>query len=314
MRHIAYAIIAALIAILFAAPKATALVSTPSGLGISPAIQQLLLPEGHDSLSFTAQVTNDSRQPLSVGVRVDDFTALNTSGAPLFLNNTTRLAMPHGLAHWMAPGATSLNLEPGQSVTIPIYVTQATTLAPGGHYGAVIFDVLPAAANSSTNHIGTNTSVSMLVFLTTENAGTQKLQLAPPQIDQIMTTLPNSLDVTFTNTGNTQTTPRGTVQIVSGDSVVARGIINTDSGQVLPATKRLYQVSLADMQRIVWPGMYTIRVSYRPDSQQASQIYKRQFIYLPFPAIAVVGLTLVTSAGWLTRHFVFARSKRSRRT
>lgn len=313
MKRFVAAISVVVLVVAYTAPRVAGLVSSPSGLGVSPAIQQLVLPEGHDSLSFTAQVTNDSREQVAIGIRVDDFTALNTSGAPLFLNNTTRLAMPHGLAHWMAPGITALTLGPEQTLTVPIYITDASTLAPGGHYGAVIFDILPVESNSA-NHIGANTSVSMLVFLTTENNGTQALRLDTLQIDRIMTILPDSLDVTFTNTGNTQTMPRGLVQLVSGGNVVARGIINADSGQVLPATKRLYQVSLAMLQRIAWPGMYTMRVSYRPDGQQVSQTYERQFAYIPFPAIVLVGLTLIILAGWLARRFVFAHSIRSRRS
>ena len=279
-----------------------------NGLIISPAIEQLTLAKGQRSVTFTPQVTNDSSQQLPIAVKVDDFTALNDSGTPLFLGNTDRAASPHGLAHWMAPTVTQFTLSPGATLAVPVTISDVGSLAPGGHYGAVIFEVLPAPASSQHNFIAANASVSLLVFLTTNTPGTQAIQLTKPAIDRLTWIIPASVDLLFTNTGDTQTTPHGTVTVVdSAGSMVAKGIVNTDSGQVLPATSRAYHIDLEPLARFVWPGTYHMRVSYHHDGQATYDTYEQTFVFVNVQIVIVAGSLLLIGVGSLLRRIGPAR-------
>lgn len=299
----------AIIALLAIARPAGALPQpTYNGLVVSPALVQLGLSKGQSSTSFTTEVTNDSSASVTIAVRVDDFTALDTSGTPQFLNNVARSASPHGLAHWMVPDINQFSLRPEQSKTVSITVADVSSLAPGGHYGAVIFAIVPQAGGSQQNVISANASVSTLVFLTTNNPGTMAISLARPSISSLAFGLPIAVDVVFSNTGDVQTTPRGTVSLLDRNGTeVAQGIINTDSGLILPSTKRLYHVQLVSANRASWPGMYQVRVRYHYDGQTTDAVYTQGLVYIPAPAIAVVGALVLLGAVLVLRRLLPGR-------
>lgn len=296
-------LVSSVMAAAFSTPAMAATVKY-GGLSVSPAITQLTLAKGQDTLSFDVTVSNDSASAVSVTTRVDDFTSLDTTGSAQFLNNTSKKATAHGLAHWMMPGLLQFNLPAHGTQKVPVQITQASTMGPGGHYGAVIFGIAPPPASGQSNYIGSNTEVSVLVFLTTDNAGKHAIRLDNPSLDPASLALPDSVNLVFTNIGDTQITPRG--YVVVADSMgheIARGIINADSGQVLPATSRLYQVPLRPNGRWFWPGAYRLSVYYRPDRQSVYAHHDQQFLYIPGPLLAFLTAAFCVSLALLLRRF-----------
>ncbi len=259
---------------------ATMIMRGAGGLGVSPAIEQLALAKGQDKVSFSVLVTNDSASPVTLVASVDDFTALNSTGSALFLNNTTRLPAPHGLAHWMQPMLSEIMLGPHASKLVPVTISNASSLAPGGHYGAVIFKVVPSATQLK-NSLSANAAVSVLVFLTTYNSGREAVALSRPQLSTIAVDMPDGINLVFANSGDVQTTPRGVVVITdrSGHEVV-RGIVNVESGLVLPQTSRLYQVQLKTEWQYAWPGMYHLSAYYRAGNSTVVSRYDATFFYV----------------------------------
>jgi len=282
-----------------------------SGLSVSPAIRQISLASGQHSATFTTEITNNSSEQANIGVSVDDFTALNTTGSAIFLNNADRLTAPHGLAHWMSPELGTFTLEAHTTQKVPIHIRDAASMAPGGHYGAVIFRLLPVRTNAAVNRLASNTEVSVLVFVTTSNPGRQALSLTPPKLDSFTFSMPASVNLVFTNDGDVQTSPRGVVTLTDqAGHEISRGIVNVDSGLVLPGTRRLYQVLLDTPSEFAMPGQYTLTVYYRADGSIQLSRYARTFFYAsPVAlglAVAMLGLPFCF-VGWRIAQRVIRR-------
>lgn len=285
-------------------PLATARAAAPSvasksgSIDVSPAVAQITLANGQTSASFNTELTNNDNAPIVVQVQMNDFTALNNTGSVSFLSKNYPGNSLHGLADWMHADSQYVSLPAHASQTVPITIPNTSGLAPGGHYGAVIFRVIPTTPGGSGGQLQANEEVSVLVFLTTYNGRVQAITLHKPQFNSIFTAMPGTVDLVFSNSGNTQTTPHGLVTIVnSKNKEVARGVINVDSGLVLPATSRLYEVNMVYAKRVSLPGTYHIDISYRPADGQPAMTYTKSFTYINRPII--IAILLLALAGIL---------------
>ncbi len=275
--------------------------STTSNLSVSPAIEQLNLSPNQDTVSFQTTVVNNSSAPATIQVQMSDFTALNTTGSVSFLGTHYKNSNLHGLAQSMHVANPTLVVGANSNQTVPITITNASHLAPGGHYGAVIFKILPTPTSLHGSGLSTNEEVSVLVFLTTSSGRTQTISLSNPQLNTIATKFPSTLNLDFANTGNTQTTPHGIVTLTNNQNQeLARGIINVDSGLVLPATDRLYQVNLIYSKHTFTPGWYKLHVTYQADAGLRQITYTKRFFYLSrtllWLTVLLVLLALATSS------------------
>jgi hypothetical protein len=98
----------------------------------------------------------------------------------------------------------------------------------------------------------------------------------------------------FTNTGNTQTAPQGLITITGpGHKEVARGAINVNSGLILPGTSRLYSVALTAEHRLVYPGVYHLRVVYNLPGSAVTRSYTKSFIFVNQSLLVVIGLVIL---------------------
>ncbi len=295
-------------------PAVAAAAPAAQGVVVSPALEQINLPKDQDSAGFNLTVTNDTPLPLTITTRTDDFTALNNTGSPQFLDNVDKKATPHGLAHWLTVSGGEFVLTPAASKSVAVSITDAASMGPGGHYGAVIFRVVPPPGGTGSNVIGANAELSSLVFLTTDNLGLQAIKLLKPMLGFASLELPGSVNLVFRNTGDVQVTPRGYVTITdTTDREIARGIINTDSGQILPETSRLYEVSLSSRGSFLWPGYYRLFVAYRYDGQATYANYEAQFWYVPGKFLVGAGAVALVVLVYLIRRLRPARFYRAKR-
>jgi hypothetical protein len=291
----------------------SSMMSSSGNIAVSPAIEQINLKAGQTSTSFTTAITNNNKSPVGIEISMNDFTALNETGSVSFLGTNYPGNSLHGLAAWMHAATPSISIAPGASQTIPISIPDTRGLAPGGHYGAVIFRVIPTTG-SGKGQLSTNEEISTLVFLTTYSGRTQAISLQKPALNSIFTAMPSSLNLVFTSTGNTQTTPHGLVTVLdSKNKEIARGIINVDSGLVLPSTSRLYQVNLRYTKHTFRPGTYHIRISYQAGDIAAAQIYSKSFWYVSrsvIVAVMVIALVIILLVVYKTgRHYKKYKAK-----
>ena len=283
------------------------------GLTVTPAIKQIALAPSQMSATFTVSVTNTTDSPITVAISTQDFTTLNQNGGIRFLS--TANSGPHALASSMSVATPQIHLDRGRSAAVTVAINDTEKLAAGGHYAAVVFRIVDSSSSGSNNIVSVMPAVSSLVFVTTSGAGTQQLDLSSPNIGSFQTQFPNQLNLVFTNSGNTQTTIHGVAQITeSGGRPVSQGIINADSGLILPGSQRLFDVALHDVTgspRIV--GSYTLHILYRHDGQSDYSVYQQKFFFVN--GLLVWGGTLVLLLGALLvlRKVAHNRLRRTRK-
>jgi hypothetical protein len=275
------------------------------GITVSPAIEQISLSQNQTSATFTSQITNNTTAPVILSIGAKDFTALNETGGVGFLRTSSPDSTSHGLANSLLITHPQVTLSPGQSQMIPITIQNVNKLASGGHYAALTYK-LQNVANGKGNNVSVEQTVSSLIFLSTNGEGTQTSELTTPVIGSFFTTFPKSLNVVFANSGNTQTTPRGVVQILNSSSkVVSQAIVNVDSSLILPQSSRLFNLSLIPQGTVhLSPGIYTLRITYNHDGHKGATIYQQKFLFLNKSIVIVVIFVVLVGVIVLARKFL----------
>jgi hypothetical protein len=281
---------------------------TTSGIELNPAIEQLSVNAGQTTASFPIELHNSTSKSTIIYVSKNDFTALNQTGQVSFYgNNYDPNLNPHGLASNLIPSVTQFSLNANQSLKVNVTVDNINGLAPGGHYGAVTFFVgYPPHSKNSRAEVSNNQVLTSIVFLTTAGKGTQALKLNQPLLSSFYFSMPSSMSLVIANSGNTQTTPRGyvTIQSKNGETELARGILNEQSGLVLPASARLFDVNLRSEKHSWFGGTYKFVVAYRPDNATQFQYYQKSFYVVGAAIIWMILLLIILIAViliWLSK-------------
>ena len=273
-----------------------------NGITISPAITNINLMQAQTTASFPIEVTNNTRASAHITISAEDFTALNQNGDISYLKEGSKT--PHGLASALSSSPTQLVLEPGEQEHLTITIANTDQLAPGGHYGAVVFKLTDAP--SISGNVSVNQTVTSLVFLSTYGQGIQKLSVTNPKIAAVWVEIPNTVNLVLANVGNTQTVPRGIVEISDrSGKVIAHGLININSGLILPGSSRLFSTGLTPSGAPLWPGTYRMKVSYRVDGDSAYKQYEQDFFFIDIRVITgTIVLAMVVALLFIKR---FAR-------
>jgi hypothetical protein len=187
---------------------------------------------------------------------------------------------------------------------VPITVLNANQLAAGGHYAAIVYKVNGQTTKGS-NNVSINQAVSSLVFLSTYGTGTQTTTLQSVISGSLLTNFPSSISLVIQNSGNTQTTPRGNIQIINSKGVVvSQDQINTISSLILPGSNRLFNFPVERTKTHIWPGYYTLKIYYRYDGQVGYNVYQKKFLYVGWPIIAGFVAIIILLLVFLVRKFI----------
>ena len=265
---------------------------TGSGLSVTPAILQLKLASNQRTVNFNETVTNISNLPLIVNAKSQDFHAGGISGsADFYPSSYPSFNNMHRLAGGVKITPSHFGIQPGESQTIGINISNANSLAPGGHYGAIIYTP-QVLGNSSITKIDLVPSVASLVFLTTASGGYQTLTLNNIQLSRFTLSLPRTVSFIVNNSGNTQSTPIGYAKVISPyGQLQAQQVLNHNSLMVLPDSSILMTVNLPAYGSL-WslPGMYNLKITYGYSGSATLSTVSYRFFYLS-PLLA--GLLLV---------------------
>jgi len=284
---------------------------TAKGISLTPAIENLTL-SGSPSTSFIIQIDNHGDSAVSLSTSSLDFKSLNETGGLAFIgSSSSAIGYKYGLASWLNLPTAPIVLKPHSSQQITIGVSNRSDLYPGGHYAAILFKKT-GGSGSSSNQVGVNQVIATLVFLKKSGGEIYSLSLQKPDFPAAWLKIPSNLDLLFTNTGNTQTAPRGSVVITDPlGREIKRGIINPDSSLTLPDSTRLYTTQLYSIVNPWIPGRYKATVRYRPDdvSQLKTTSYSFVYLSLPFVILGSALLMAVVIFVWSVRRSI----KRARR-
>jgi hypothetical protein len=273
---------------------------TPSGIILSPAVVQASIGSTESEHQLNFQITNNKPKTQTINISSADFNTLDESGGLLFVGtNPTQLQKKYGLATWITLPQTSLTLEPKQTATITAVISNQASLAPGGHYGALMLALDDNSQPSTTNNVAVHPIASSLLFVNKVGGDTHKLRLTNVYASHNIFKLPSQITLRFYNDGNTHLIPRGTIEVTDPQGkLVAKGIINENSNLILPETYRRISVGLNKVGNSLIPGKYKITTNFRFEGYDQFRSYQSsQFILTPaillFIAIIVVIIAAV---------------------
>jgi hypothetical protein len=270
------------------------------GLTVSPAFQDIMLKQGDSLAHFSVVLTNETDIPMTLHLVVYDFGSLDESGGVAFLGATSDLAKKYALAAWMHPERDIIAIGAHETEKIPVTVENSDSLAPGGHYGALMFQVVDGSALGTdvTNDVSVKQMFSTLVFVKKIGGEIYALNLNRQEYVNHLFRFQDRMHLYYQNTGNVHVVPRGLVVVKDPlGRVVAKGIINQESTIILPETMRNYPVQLTDQAFRFVPGRYSLEMAYRYDGKDDFTVSTIRFDFIPLPA-TLGFLLLVATCGW----------------
>jgi len=265
------------------------------GLSVSPVFQEIVFEAGDTQTEFSITLKNETETTVTLRPSVVDFGSLDESGGVAFLGQSENLERKYSLASWMRPEKDTISLEPGEGENLRMVIENRESLAPGGHYGAVLFKIGDEAdVTEKENQVAVQQLVSVLVFAKKKGGEIYNLELKDTVWPKSFFTVPSRVELRFQNAGNVHVVPRGIVTLVDPfGRRVAKGVINQESGFLLPETLRTYPTTLQGLTQIFIPGKYTLTTAYRYDGKEDSMV--REVSYILFPWQGLMGIVLVIS-------------------
>jgi hypothetical protein len=266
------------------------------------------LDDGEAGETYEASVTNDTDVLVTFEISAIDFGGLDESGGVAFLGATGDLEQKYALASWIELEASEVTLQPGETRTVNVRIENQESLAPGGHYGAVVFKNT-SSVRPETPSVAINQVFSSLVFVKKTNGARYGLELVSVEERIAWWRFDPRVTLRFRNLGNVHVVPRGEISVTDPlGREVYRGIINDGSTLVLPETVREYPLKLFPLEKAIIPGWYAFKMRYRYDGRDdVDQWSKRMFSIPPYCGGALgVGILLIF---WWRR-----RSRKSERS
>lgn len=246
---------------------ATAAAAAPSQeVSVSPFLQEVRISGSEPTKNFDISYTNDSSKNQTLVLSVVDFGSLDQTGGVAFAGSgLSQLFDKYTLSHWLILPNNNIVLAPGQKTTVTPVISNEGSLAPGGHYAAIVATVLDPDSGSS-NNVSVKQKISSLVLAVKTGGEKYDLSLAKIQTNGNLLRLPDQVDLTIRGTGNTHVVPRGVVTLKDGNKIISRGVINQESSFLLPATTRDFTSELHQLSKPSWlHHSLTLQVDYRYD-------------------------------------------------
>lgn len=271
----------------------------PAAATITPAYQEIDVSQAAPQQSFSFKLTNRSSYAQRYDLSAVDFGTLDETGGVAFLgDNTSNFEQKYGLASWLVLEKTVVYADPGQTQTLEVTVQNRESLAPGGHYGAILVKASPQNAPAGGDKVELQAVLSSLILVKKEGGLRYDLRLDRENDNANVLRLPSVINLRFQNSGNVHAVPRGLVRLIDPRGrEVARGIINTDSSFVLPESFRRLQVTMQPLTRAWLPGRYRLAVQYRYDGGTQVTTWERSLWLLPGSLVwTVAGILLLAAA------------------
>jgi len=243
--------------------------SKTGGITISPASQEIIVTADKKVPGGSFTVTNNNRMPETFTITAVDMGALDETGGLTFSGLAQDYQERYGLAKWLDLSRTQVAVKPGGKQTVAFTIKNDESLTPGGHYGAVIVRRAGETTVLPNQRVALSPQAASLLFLRKVGGERYGLSLTNLASDHSIWRMPTKATLNFRNDGNVHVVPRGVVRVRDAlGREIAKGIINPESGLVLPERSRTFSVALSSQARVIWPGRYTVEAAYRHDGEE----------------------------------------------
>lgn len=284
-----------------------------TGYAIEPFSQDVTLPVGQPTARYSVTLINDTAMSQSFNLTTEDFGTLNNSGGVAFLGSSSNsFSQKYGLSQWMTLDESSVTLAPGGSTSIWVTINNSSSLAPGGHYGAILATAQTAPSGKTASRVGVLEVLSSLLLVDKAGGPPPDLEMVGQTLSDHNFEMPKTVTHNFDNIGDVHVVPKGTVAVRDPfGKEVESGALNVNSGAILPGTYRVYTTPLMSLTRAWWPGPYSVTTTYSYEGGKVTKTFSTSFWYIgSYLAWATGALVLAALVGLLWLGRVIARRLR----
>jgi len=266
---------------------------------VDPVYQQVIVKPSPDTQQFSIKITNHTKSAQTFSLKAVDFGSLNETGGVAFIGvKTPDLNYKYALSPWIKVENNSIVVGPGQTLKQSVLITDAHSMPPGGHYGAIFIQPQRSSDKSKNSKVEVSQVVSSLVFVNKIGGDVYRLDLKGTNSNKSIINLPSKVTLRFHNGGNIHLVPRGKITVTDNQGRIMReGLINQDSGIMLPETNRQFVSNLQNRATVWWPGNYYVNIKYRYDGKDSYTTQTTKFFYFGKILIILipllVGLSLI---------------------
>lgn len=306
-------IIGLLLTIIVSIWSALPIRAASQGFIISPAFQNVILTAGQPRAQYALQLSNTTPTDQNFRLSAVDFGSLDEGGGVAFLGTpTSELEHRYGLAAWMNLGTNTVFVAAGKSVQVSVTIDNRPSLAPGGHYGAILATAVSDAGKDMAGdpRVNLRQVLSSLVLLTKDGGINAELKLTSQSVNRSGLRMPSLTAQRFQNAGNVHLVPRGTIAVKDPTGrVVMRGVLNDGSGTILPESFRSYDTPLINVGAAWLPGRYQAVTTYRYDGTENTKSLVTGFWYV---GLGIVWIAIAAASGCIgLLSWLFWRSRRT---
>ncbi|KKR31689.1 MAG: hypothetical protein UT63_C0063G0002 [Candidatus Gottesmanbacteria bacterium GW2011_GWC2_39_8] len=262
------------------------------GISITPPFQELVILEKDNQVPFSIEFRNQTDTNKTLRFSVIDFGSLDESGGVAFLGNAGEaIEKKYGLASWIILEKDNMELDPGGKQILKVTVENRESLSPGGHYGAIMVYV---GKEEEASLVSFTQVISSLVFVKKTGGEKYGMNLAEKSYIKNKLFFPRQVNLRFQNTGNVHLVPRGVVTVTDWiGRTIGKGIINQETGRILPESFRIYPVVLEMIGSPILPGMYNVDIDYRYSEKKNFDRATFSFFYPGFLGFGIVVLLII---------------------
>lgn len=156
------------------------------------------------------KIINDSPNPITFDVNVQDFIVVDTIGTPNMLPPNT-LNSKYSLASWIGATPQKFTVLPGQKQVIDYFIQIPKDAKPGGHYAAAIYTA------ESKGGQGTGAAViaqiGTLFYITVKGPVTERATITNFFANSFQEYGPVKILTQIKNFGNLHIAPKGTINV-----------------------------------------------------------------------------------------------------
>lgn len=262
-----------------------------AGISIVPPFAEITIDKETQKV-FDLIISNRTNSEEVFELSVVDFGSLNETGGVAFLTTKADTSTrKYALASWISLEKSEVIVGPGQSQGIKVTILNKESLSSGGHYGAVLATIKTDDLRQSDT-VGVNQTMASLLYVLKTGGEIYKLTVKEVTKKTDLWGMPNKIAVRLINEGNVHMVPRGAYEIYYAGKQVAKGILNGESGKILPESVRIFEFGVKKLSRWNWPGKYETKLSLRYDDKNDFTVQKDNFFYWGYEGW-ILGLTLL---------------------
>lgn len=223
---------------------------------VQPSTIELRVDPG-DRETGELSITNENggRQVYFIGTR--NISSMDDSGSPIF--SDVPADDPQTAAAWVKTNSDKVELEVGQTVSIPYTVTVPQDASPGSYFAAIF--VTREADKVAESGAGVGFQVASLMSIRVNGVALESLALRAFSTDRSLYTEPTlTFSTKVENTGTVLERPVGII-VVSDmfNREVGKLVFNEVGGAIMPRADRVFTNTWTSDHFLV--GRYTARIS-----------------------------------------------------